>query len=628
MALTFPALAVVVATVIATAASLRAELIPSNRMVDWTPGVTVGVPGGIRHDRTRIIDVTRAPYNADATGANDASSAIQGAINAAVAGDVVYLPAGTYLCRTSISTSYKSEITVRGAGESTVLVSMAPSTFIQIGGGSDYNWAWPASGNVITAGLEKSSTQITIADTSAFKVGQLVQIGLDNNSATPVVNVFGYEKMQRQMTRITAKSGNTLSIFPGLYGDYTATRAQVHVAQFQTNFTGLENLMIDMSQSTATFAVWMQQAYGCWIENVRIKKSNNYHIFLNDSLNCEVRHCYLDELNHVGSNGAALLCNTISGCLIEDNILYKAFPLIEVNHGSSGNVFAYNFCEDSGPGVAIDTNHGPHNAYNLYEGNIAPNLQSDGYFGSASRDTIFRNWFHGVLGGRMTWTVSLNRFTRDYSLVGNILQKDGFTLTADGVSLGNPNMGNSGYNGVAPPWDDGMRPGAGSLSQTGQNVSTTSAMFSPSNVGWFILTPKTAIVGMITAYKDAQNVTVNSSQTLSDVAYVLTPGPAGYQGLDTGVVGTLLRKGNFSYFAGRIPVAEELGGERLPDSLYRSQKPEWFGGLAWPAFDPAQPSPKFESIPAGYRYVHGIDPTGTAPVAQQQKPINVRIQAN
>ncbi len=62
---------------------------------------------------------------------------------------------------------------------------------------------------------------------------------------------------------------------------------------------------------------------------------------------------------------------------------------MEINYGSCGNVFAYNFCYDSSSygvvGGSIDSNHGPHNSYNLYEGNIAPNIQSDGYFGSASR---------------------------------------------------------------------------------------------------------------------------------------------------------------------------------------------------------------------------------------------------
>ena len=39
-----------------------ADLIPADRLADWTPGVTVGVPGGIPTDRTHLIDVTQVPY--------------------------------------------------------------------------------------------------------------------------------------------------------------------------------------------------------------------------------------------------------------------------------------------------------------------------------------------------------------------------------------------------------------------------------------------------------------------------------------------------------------------------------------------------------------------------------------
>src|SRR5687768_2008412 len=63
--------------------SLNAEIVPSSRMVNWIPGVTVGVPGGIPTNRTHLIDVTQAPYNADKNGSANAQPAIQAAVNAA-----------------------------------------------------------------------------------------------------------------------------------------------------------------------------------------------------------------------------------------------------------------------------------------------------------------------------------------------------------------------------------------------------------------------------------------------------------------------------------------------------------------------------------------------------------------
>ena len=102
-----------------------------------------------------------------------------------------------------------------------------------------------------------------------------------------------------------------------------------------------------------------------------------------------------------------------------------------------------------------------------------------------------------------------------------------------------------------------------------------------------------------------------------------TPGPAGYQGLDTGVAATLVRKGNFSYYAMAIPAAEATAPDPVPASLFRASKPAWFGDLAWPPFDATRPSPAYASIPAGYRWVNGIGPTPDP--TKTQPPINVRI---
>lgn len=86
--------------------------------------------------------------------------------------------------------------------------------------------------------------------------------------------------------------------------------------------------------------------------------------------------------------------------LVRYNIIKGFFPNIEVNSSSSGNVFAYNFCyfpvSFNNGGIDILSNHSAHNHYNLYEGNVGKMLMSDGYFGSASEDTLFRNWLTGT----------------------------------------------------------------------------------------------------------------------------------------------------------------------------------------------------------------------------------------
>ena len=336
----------------------------------------------------------------------------------------------------------------------------------------------------------------------------------------------------------------------------------------QSDFVGIEDLTLDCINGSAIFGIEFEQCYASWIKGVRVKNVANYNFNIYDSSRCEIRQSFADGRKAQGTNGGGLLCGTSSACLFEDNIFYKNFPLIEVTGGSSGNVFAYNLCEDSSVygvvGSGINTNHGPHNSFNLYEGNVAPNLQCDGYFGGASSDTVFRNWFHttapGLNGGGVT--IILNRFARNYSIVGNLLGKAGLGIFYP-YSFGNPNMGNGSWSGTAQP-----------------------------------------------------------SQNRWWADWGKGPGPSGFQEKDLDVEATTIVKGNYQYATGGVVAAEAMAGVILPPSLYRTSKPAWFGTLQWPAFDPNNPNLSPEAIPAGYRYIKGTAPSSdTTPRA----PSNVRI---
>ncbi len=559
------------------AGTVFGQIIPTNRVANWAPGVTVGVPGGIPTNRTNLIDVTKSPYNADSTGASDASAAIQSAIKAAASNQVVYLPAGTYLITNTLTVAHTAGanygITIRGAGTNTVL-NWTNAAGIYVGESSDYSWSWPTSSNNVTAGLAKGSTNITIADTSAFSPGEMILISYQDDTNLPVISVSSYRGgLRSQLTLLKSKTSTTLTFWPPIYSTCT-NGAVVHVAQRQMNLFGLEDMVFNATGSTATYLIRFEQCYACWIKNVHTFDAYDYHVFLYNSLNCEVRHSYLDTLNHSGPNGGNLLMNCTSADLIEDNILTDGFPLVEVSFGSCGNVFGYNFLlnsESSGIiGASFDANHGAHNSYDLYEGNIASKFQSDGYWGSASELTVFRNWLNGTSPNTSQFAicVSLDRFTRNFNIVGNILGSTNYaytywnTNTGIGYStpyiytFGLPNMGNGAWSGsFAPPW--------------------------ASWAAWASAAPGSG------------------------------PGAGGFQEIDTNVLATTLLAGNYNYADKAVNAAESLGTNTLPASLYQSAKPAWFGNLAWPPFNPANPNPANVLIPAGYRFVNnGADPPG------------------
>lgn len=627
----------------ASIAAVRGELIPSKRLADWRANITVGVPGGIPTDRTRLIDVTAAPFNADRTGGSNASAAIQAAINAAAANDVVFLPAGRYQIGTILYIPHnKDNITVRGEGAATVLDARVGTVF-RVGSGSDYQWRWPMSNNTIVAGLIKGSTTIELQNASAFNVGQMIQIAVDNQvddtaiaaGATPTVSVGGYTRLRRQMTRVIAKTGNQLTIFPTIYFTPDPGLAGVaHVAQQQTDFTGIENMVIDGTNGQLQYSIMFEQCYGCWIKQIKVLNTNNYGVFLTNTLNCEVRECEIRERKIGGSNGAGILIGSTAGSLFEDNIIMNIFPAVEVTFSSMGNVFAYNLMENS-VGGTLNTNHAPHNSFNLYEGNVTPNVQSDGYYGGASDDTFFRNWIHGtnLAGTLRTFKVSLNRFTRNYTIIGNIVGNAGESGAP--YSFGNPNMGNSMFDGSSKAtsrdfWRDWNATGvlsARTTDNTGR-VTLNSGAFFVGQLG-HIIWENSRVQFTVSTIQGREIGFSNASgsplpQVGTQVAVFM--GSSGYQELDLDVEATTLKKGNYNYRDRAIPANESVGADSLPPSLFRSTKPDYFGSLAWPAFDPFNPNPSFASIPAGYRYANGAPAPGTNVVSKPDAPSNLRIQ--
>jgi hypothetical protein len=598
----------------------------------WTPGVGCGVIGGIP------TSYTQSGATISATG-SDETATINTALSNASNSTFVLLGPGTHICNGMITIPYNKQVILRGSGMNTTTIAShaAGSTGLSMGTGSDYNWAWPTSGNNVTAGLTKGSTQITLSDTSAFSVGQIIRIATANDPALPVVSALGYGSVRTQKARVTSKDSTHLNIFPAIYGDFSGGgNGSVNVAQLQANNSGLENLTLDLSNTTVIFGIMLEQCYNCWINNVHILKSSNYQIYLWDCLNCEIRHCFVDTVNGSGSNHAGIEPASSCACLIEDNIVYHAFPMLEMwNGGNAGNVVAFNYFLDAEGGGAINTNHNTHNCFNLYEGNVAPNIEADGYFGSVSHDTVYKNWFTAIDGGQ-TYALTLKRWTRNYVVAGNIFQSPGYTWADSGVSFGQPNMGNSSSTGTAQyslgaghSWNDltavtATTPYAGTLTTRTSDdagiITLSSGTFdnngkSGDGIQMIVLwaggsckTNRGTPSGGTVPVSGTSTVWGNALPPLN-TAVTIWAGPTGFQELDLDVQATTTFKGNYYFFNTGIPASEAMGSDTLPASLFRSAKPAWFGNLTWPAFDSTNVGkPAATAIPAGYRYVNGIDP--------------------
>lgn len=551
--------------------------LPDGRRGSWRPGVDVGVPGGIdrflpggANARTRLIDVTRAPYNVDNSGVDDAARGINMAIAAAKAGDVVYLPAGTYRTDVTLTIDRRSQITLRGAGSGrTIIKPSGGQIVIYVGSAPDYKWmsgydyaAWQTKPKVLGS-LRRGDTVVPVADPSQFTAGSFVKLSIENYlpdsiSADEVIVMSPNptRRLRTQMCRVAAVGpGGAITVEPPLHFDMPESLdPRAFRGSERASYVGVEG--IGIVNATNSYATRMSQAHACWWYDVKVKDVPNRHLYIRDSIRCEVRKCWLEERTLDGPNGAGLLFEGNSCCLVEDNVISGVSSHVQINFGCSGNMFGYNFFHDSvlqnTYGPSMKGNHGPHNSFNLFEGNICPNYQDDGYFGSSSESVLYRNWFHGVNPQNKGYMVNLNRFSRCYTVVGNVL---GWPNRNDGgFRFGYPNMGNSSFNGTAQP----------------------------TRGDWWADYPRST-------------------------------GVSGYQERDLDVEATTVMHDNH-LVSGSQGGLDSGSGLVLPPSLARSSKPGWFGSLDWPPVDPGAPSFKEDAIPAGYRFTRGGDPAGVVSV--------------
>ncbi|MES2985827.1 MAG: peptidoglycan-binding protein [Patescibacteria group bacterium] len=605
------------------------SLIPDNHIIDWTPGVNVGVVGGIPTNRTQCDTAACTDLvNAAAEykdGSTNAAPLIQAAIDSALPHTYVYIPAGTWRLNLALNLSASRDfITVRGAGMDVTILDCRSSVCMY--GGSQASYQPYVT---INSGLTRGSTQISVSDTSPYAVGDVIKIAAHNDPTLPVVSTSGFDHMRIQMVRITAKTGSTLSFFPALYDDYTTEGADVTYSGYRGEGMGVEELTADGENGSVAFGIWFSETDNSWIKNVKLIHMSNYTVYFSDSLNCEMRGGYVGELNHSGSNGSGLLTSSISGCLFEDNIFVEAFPNVEYFGGSSGNVFAYNFVNNAAGIIGIDTNHAPHNTFNLFEGNIAHNLMSDGYFGGESETTVYRNWLTaaGLSASNrsevqtQTYCMSLKRFSRNFSVIGNIFGNAASTGNCD--SYGQPNIGNGAWSGTAQPsvgdwWadlnPDGTPTTAGILTArttdtVGQiTLSSGTVAQGGALIVYYGSLSKTVLVTAI----NGNVVDVDTSAFAGvlpplDSVLLIWPGSSGFQELDLDVASTTLLLANYRRGLGIYP--NEATAVALPDSLFRTSKPEYFGSLAWPPFDPYNPVLNYQAIPAGYRYFNSAPPS-------------------
>jgi hypothetical protein len=539
---------------------LSAEIIPLDRRIAWSPGVRGGLP-----NRTNVINVRNAPYNATGNGTIDDRAAIQQAIDAATAGQVVYLPQGTYRIESGLL--FNKGVSLRGDGPDKTTIDYTGSSDMNIlkttGGGST------GRSFAITDGNTKDSTSVTVQNASSISVNDYILITQSNVSGlvhTQGVNGncnwCGNDTSSQAMTQINkvvAKSGNTLTLERPLYFSYTDSSVVKPLTMVQN--VGFEDFLLRRSNPSARNGhnIYLIYCANCWVRNVKSDMAGHRHVQLENSYACTVRDSWFSDGYDHGSDHSygIFLFAWNSDHLIENNIIYRCRHSLILEGGGSGNVFGYNYSVGSLTDPdhnwlteEMDT-HGAHPFMNLFEGNVVGKLVHDNTWGSASHNTTFRCWIQNYSSGTdnptlARWAVDVEAHSYYNNIVGSIIGR---------------------------PGDTGVRYAAENIS--GSRLASYRLGFQSPGDG-----------------------------TISD----------------SNVRARTLIHGNYDYIGGGGVWDSSNADHNLPASLYLSTKPAWFGSLAWPAFGPDL-SPMVGTIPAKVRYEGGTFP----PLTPLQPPSNLRV---
>jgi hypothetical protein len=527
-----------------------AQIIPDNRIAPWQGNV--GVPGGIPN-RKKIYKNIVIDLGADPTGIKDCSAIIQRALNKCPRGQVVYIPDGRFRVGTPITLSNRgSNRTIRGAGVGlTTVFSANNNNLFSLGSA-----AWPPPKNwvAISSGATKGSNTITVPNTAAFIVGAPIAIGPnwlptwahnlhDQPDTLPTIRVYA---------KIRSKTSTTVTFDPPCPFDFSGMSPMALLdSMSMLEGVGVENMTLDMSSSAGAYPIWFQQAWGCWVRNVEIKGACSRQMLWTMAVRCEVRGCYMHDVRGIGPNHEGIIIGPGSWNLIEDNICNNGGqpPIIleDAINPASCNVIGYNYVINTAPGFwDISFNHGSGSLLNLAEGNVIQEFKDDGYFGSSSYNTLFRNRIAGGL--------KLKHFSNYYNVVGNVLS-DAEVSYYDAPET-------SGYcgSGAKAVYELGF-PNIGNCSFAG--------MFGP-----------------------------NNPPDYSGLPNALD----GCQQLDRNVKATILRHGNFDYFNNSTVWDPSIPDHAIPNSLYYSSQPGWWPqGVAWPPIG-SDRDPMVSQIPAQIRH--------------------------
>src|SRR5258708_4778027 len=560
---------------LAIASPATAAVLPPDRLTTWNPGV----PGGVPARTTVCATVNASTYG---NGLSDATAGIQAALDGCPVGQVVSLSAGTFLIKSVLQIN--KGIVLRGQGPTQTNLKMPVGTNSNLITVRTHCPSLIHSTNLATDAVKGTQT-LTLASNPGLSVGEIVTLDQLTDSsisqwspASPPGDASRgwfsrFDRPVGQVMEIASVSGTTVTFTTPFHITFkTAFSAQL--SRFTdgsgsvipvVKYGGVEDLYVS-GGSQGQGNVWLNSAYS-WIKNIESDFQNGKSVALTLAFRCIVRDSYIhstQDPNPGGGGYGLAISNYSSDNLIENNIIWNMNKVMVMQASGGGNVIGYNYMEDgwiaASPGfpeTGVNASHMTTAHYELFEGNQAWNFDGDSYWGNAVYITVFRNHFTGKRRSVLPLALTDAANRPPIGLMG-CHWRYSFVGNVLGTSGQNPLPFISFQYEENYPWPDDPIP----MWKLGydQYWGATSA--------------------------------------------------------DAKVVSTVIRGGHFDYVTNSVHW-ENLTQHTLPNSLYLTGKPAFFGNNPWPWRDPTGATP-LSTLPPRPRFDAGNPnpPTYTLTVAK------------
>ena len=438
----------------------------------------------------------------------------------------------------------------------------------------------------LAADAVKGTNSLTLASNPGIAIGELVLIDMNTDNDPDVFWGLAqdppgggsrrwFSRQDRsiaQMMQVTAVNGNTITFdTPFHIAFQVAYQAQLsRYAETVHTGIGVEDIAIAGGMGgDGNGGITVTLCTYCWIKHVEAYWNIGTAIGLYGTYRSEVRNSYIHESAWPSPGGGGYLSGINSGAsdnLFENNIMWNGDKNIVMRGSGGGNVAAYNYMDDAwiygyplGPEAGANAGHYTTPHFELLEGNYSHNYKGDAYWGNSIYITVFRNWLSGIRaahGNLATYTFTQAGITYPYmdlwgrtavdiqahsfyhNLVGNVLGKQGQTL----------------------------------LSFNNGTFSSTQTTWVPENLASSIDGAANVIMWNIGSEQDptAWTWVANTYQTIQ-------------------------RDGNWDWVTQTQKwlgiggtYAAPLGTSKpIPNSLYLTSKPAFFGSNPWPWVDPS-----------------------------------------